>query len=1111
MRKSYLISVILILLSFGAIGQVTTSSIAGSVANDDKAPMEGATVTAVHVPSGTRYVTISGKGGQFTLPNVRVGGPYKITVSFTGYTDKVQNDVYASLGNSANIDLLLSTNATELSTVAVSSTRNPILNTKLTGASATIGREALNRTPTIGRTVNDITKYNAYSNGRSFAGQDSRLNNFTVDGSVFNNGFGLGSQAQAGGRTNSGAISLDALEELQINIAPYDIRQSGFVGASINAVTRSGTNDYAGSVFHFWNSRDLAGKKADGGKVPATPFEVKTTGFRVGGPIIKNKLFFFINGEFTKSTRPALDWVANRAGAAGNVSRTTAADLEDLKQFTLANLGWDMGATDNYNNEAFSHKFLGRIDYNISDRHKLTFRYSHHNSESDINISNSSSGNTAGNGNRQNLALAISGQNTGYIIQDNTRSAVLELNSSLKNRISNQFLVTYNKQIEDRAYRTSLFPTIDILKDGSTYTSLGFDPFTPNNKLDYFTFNVTNNTTFIRGNHNITVGASFETFKSNNLFFYASNGVWTFNSIDDYKTAVLAYKANPDLTVSPVAINRFNYRYTLLPDDKLPWQVFKTQTYSVYGQDEYKVNRNLRITAGLRFDYLNIPNTATDYANPYVAGLTFKTPEGADYKVNTAEMPGSKLYISPRAGFNWDVYGNRKMQVRGGTGIFLSRMPYVLISNQLGNNGVNIGLINATGNTALNYPFTLDPSRYTPTTTDITALRGYNVNYGDPDLKFPQTWKSNIAVDHKLPFADIVATLEFIYNKNINALHYVDVNMKAPSGKLAGGADKRDIYPALDLSGSAATSARFINSGIGNIFVLTNNDEGYSYSITGKLEKPITKNWGGLLAYTYAKSTDLAFVASTVNANVPSIYGLNYLRNNLSDNDLRHRFIGSVSYRILYGNKIGGGTTLSLGVVSTPGVATGSFSNKLSYTASNDMNGDGQINDLIYVPAGGSNLVFQEYTTSGITFTADQQRTAFDAYINNHPYLKDRRGNYAERNGTAFPWLTRLDFSAEQDFIIKTGKNKKANIFRFRADILNFGNLLNSKWGVGKVSTTTQPLNYRGRDAQGEPMYRLATQVVNGQTILLRDAFVNSLTIDDVYQIQLGIRYIFNN
>ncbi|HMP94235.1 MAG TPA: hypothetical protein PKD90_15245, partial [Phnomibacter sp.] len=385
----------------------------------------------------------------------------------------------------------------------------------------------------------------------------------------------------------------------------------------------------------------------------------------------------------------------------------------------------------------------------------------------------------------------------------------------------------------------------------------------------------------------------------------------------------------------------------------------------------------------------------------------------------------------------------------------------------------------------------------------IQALRGYNVNYGDPDLKFPQVWKNNIAVDKRLGNG-IVATVEFIYNKNINALHYIDVNMKAPSAKFPAGTDNRDIYPALDLSGSAATNARFINPGISNVFVLTNNSAGSSHSLTAKLEKPITKNWGGLIGYTYAKATDLSSVSSTVNANTPSIYGVNYLRAGFSDNDLRHRFVGNLSYRLLYGKGVGGGTTITLGIVSASG-------SKLSYIASNDMNGDGQINDLIYVPTAGSAINFENYTTSGVTFTAQQQQAAFESYIVSHPYLSKRRGNYAERNGAALPWLTRADLSVEQDFIIKIGRQKKANIFRFRADILNVGNLINKDWGVGNVSTTTQPLNYRGRNAQGQPIYRLATQVVGGQTVLLRDAFVKSRTIDDVYQVQLGIRYIFNN
>ncbi len=1095
---------LLLTLSVNSIfAQVTSASISGVVKSTEKSALDNATVTAVHVPSGTRYVAVSGKDGSYTFPNVRVGGPFSVTASFTGYDGKKEENIFTSLGTTVNVDFELSQSEGELKEVVITNSRNLLINSKVNGANASIGREALNRTPTIGRTINDITKYNAYSNGRSFAGQDSRFNNFTIDGSVFNNGFGLGSQAQAGGRTGSSAISLDALDQIQINITPYDIRQSGFAGAAINAVTRSGTNEISGSVFHFWNNRDLAGDEANNVKIPTTPFENKTWGFRLGGPIIKNKLFFFINGEFTTGTRPALNWVANRPGATGNVSRTTAADLEDLSAFMKTNFEYDMGAIDNFNNESFSNKFLGRIDYNINDRHKLTVRYSHHDSESDVIVSNSNSGNTAGNGNRQNLALAISAQNNGYGIQDNTRSVVAELNSSLRNKISNQFLVTYNKQIEDRSAPTSVFPTVDILRDGSTYTSLGYDPFTPNNRLNYATFNITNNTNFIRGKHNFTVGASFEAFKSDNLFFYASNGVWVFNSIEDFKTAALAYKNNPNQTTSPVPINRFNYRYTLLPNGALPWQTFKTQTYSAYGQDEFKAAKNLTLTAGVRLDYVNVTNTATDYANPYVAGLTFSTPEFELYKVRTEEMPKGRMYLSPRFGFNWDVNNDRKTQVRGGSGIFLSRLPYVLISNQLGNNGVNIGLINVTGNTALNFPFTLDPSRYTPTNTDVSALRGYNVNYSDPNLRFPQIWKSNLAIDQRLPWAGLVATLEGIFNKNLNALNYVDVNMKAPTGQITSGADNRFIYPATDLSGSAATNARFINPGIGNVFVLTNNDAGYSYSITAKVEKPLTRNWGGIIAYTNAKATDLSSVASTVNANTPGLGGVNYLQEALSDNDLRHRFMATGSYRLVYGGKIGGATTFTLGMISASG-------SKVSYVVSNDMNGDGQINDMIYVPAQGSNLTFETYTTSGKTFTAAQQAEAYQKYIDNHPYLKDRRGAYAERNGGQLPWLTRFDFSVEQDFFIKLGKSEKTNTFRFRVDILNASNLLNNEWGVGNVNTTNQPLNYRGR-VNGVPVYRLATQVIDGSTELLRDAFRKSATIDDVYQIQIGLRYIFNN
>lgn len=1113
MKKSILS--FLLLWSVFTFAQVTTSVVAGNVKDGSNKPIAGSTVVLVHEPSGTRYVAKTNSKGEYSLPNVRVGGPFKITVTAAGIGESEQSEIYTSLGNTSTVDITLSKNSAtkSIDEVVIRATKNPIVNSKNTGAATSISREAINRTPTVGRTVNDITKYNPYSNGRSFGGQDSRFNNFTIDGAVFNNGFGLGSQAQAGGRTGSGAISLDALEELQINIAPYDVKQSGFAGAAINAVTRSGNNNFSGSYFSFFNNDDLVGKKPFGNRINPV-FNNTTNGFRLSGPILKNKLFFFVNGEFTEGTSPALDWSASRPGATGNVSRTTYADLLDLKNFMLEKLNYNLGELDGFNNNSYSRKYLARIDWNINDNHKLTLRYSHHDSESDVIVSNSNSSNTAGNGNRQNRSNAISGQNTGYGIQDNTRSYVAELNSKISDKVSNQFIATFNKQIEDRSYRTpGVFPTIDILRDGQTYTSLGMDPFTPDNKLNYSTLNVTNNTNILLGKHNITAGVSFERFVSNNLFFPASNGVWTFNSIADFKTAVNAYLANPNLTTSPVTLNRFNYRYTLLPNGQKPWQTLKVNTYSAYVQDTYKPVNNLSLYMGARLDYIDVENTSKDYANSYVAGLTFKLPDGSDYKVNTAAMPKGRLYVSPRFGFNYDVFNNKSTQLRGGTGIFLSRMPYVLISNQLGNNGVNIGLINVTGTAANPFPFTLDPSRYTPTNVNPAALRGYNVNYGDPNLRFPQVWRSSIAIDQKLPFGGLFFTLEGIYNKNVNALHYIDVNLKSPAAtnsNFTGSGDTRAFYPALGLSGTTATNARFVNPGVGNVFVLTNNNKGYSYSITSKLEKPLINTWGGFVGYTYSKTTDLSSVGSTVNANTPTVTGQNFLTEGFSDNDLRHRFVGNLSFKLNYGSRIlGGATTLTLGFVSSSGF-------NYSYTVGNDLNADGQINDLIYIPKNSSDIRFQTFTSgtgaSAVTFTAEQQAAAFEQFINSSPYLRDNRGRYAQRGAAVLPWLTRLDLGIEQDITGRINPNAKPNTIKFRIDILNVGNLINKEWGVAQVATTNQPLTYQTRDtATGQPVYRLlALTGANGRPELVNNAFTRSATINDVFQVQIGFRYTFN-
>ena len=1127
-RKLLLTFSLVVVATLGALAQITTAGISGRVVGASATKEEalpGATIVATHVPSGTTYGTATVADGRYTIPGMRVGGPYTIKISFVGYKEEVLENVSLNLGVIATLDVKLVEEGTQLEEVVITSDRNDIFSSDRTGASASYGTSMINSVPTIGRTINDVVKYNAFSNGSSFAGQDSRFNNFTIDGSVFNNGFGLGSAAQAGGRTGTTPVSLDSFDEIQLNVAPFDVRQSGFAGASINAVTRSGTNQVQGSVYTLFRNTNMVGRNAADALVSPITVNENTKGFRIGAPIIKNKLFIFGNYEQFASSLPAETYSLNRGQSGSNVSRVTEADMIDVTNFIQQKLGWDPGALDGFNNKTSSKKGLVRLDYNINQNHKLAVRFSTHDSQSDQLISGSNSSNTAGFGNRTNSQTAMSPQNTGYVIKDNTRSGAVELNSNFGSKIANKLIGTYNFQNEDRKYKSPLFPTIEIqdagtFNTGSTYISLGMDPFTPSNKLRYSTLNITDNLTYFAGDHTLTAGIAVEKFKSDNLFFPSSNGVYVYRNIADFKTAVNDYIANPTATTSPVPVLRYNLRYSLLPNGVDPWQTLKTSTYSFYVQDEWQVTEKFKVTAGLRGDvFAYDKKTAENFYNPVVGALTFQDEHGNNYGVNTGAFPKTKVLLSPRLGFNYDVNGNKILQIRGGTGIFVSRIPQVLVSNQLGNNGVNTALISgggASGPASTAYPFRVSPAdlpaavKPDPSAVNgnLAALPPYVVNATDAGLKYPSLWKTNVAVDYKLPFG-VIATGEVIYNKVINGLRYIDANLKAPTATFTGD-DTRDQFPAYGGNGATQTSpvnvARFYNTAVTNVFVLKNTHTGSAYTLTAKVEKPASKGIGGMVAYTYGLARDVQSVGSTVQANMPTVYGQNYLVQSYADNDLRHRVIGYANFRIPSGDEARGGMSMiTIGLNAQSGA-------KYSYVYSNDLNGDGQTNDLIYVPKSASEMTFLPLTVGTKTFTPADQQAAYDAYIDNNPYLKTRRGQYAERNGGFSPWQTRIDVTFVREFYIRSFGQK--HTFQLRADVLNFMNLLSPKWGNGWTApganfNLISPISV-ANGGNNSPAYRLATQVVNGQTVLIQDSFLKGSSIGNLWTAQIGLRYILN-
>ncbi|MFC4230829.1 carboxypeptidase regulatory-like domain-containing protein [Parasediminibacterium paludis] len=1087
--------VLLLAVNMTVSAQVTSGTITGTVKDPKGVVLTGATVEAIHEPSGSKYKTVSGTSGKFNLPGLRVGGPYKLTITYVGFQVETITDIYVQLGVPSSVDVALRDNTTQLKevTVAGTSRKGALISKEVKGTGTNINKRLIAALPTLSRSITDITRLTPQSNGTSFAGQDNRAINFTLDGSIFNNSFGL--SALNGGQTNSTPISLDAIEELQINLSPYNLKDAGFTGASINAVTKSGTNTFHGTGFYNNRNQGLVGTKAgtDGTQdVTVTNFDVKQYGVSVGGPIIKNKAFFFLNYEAERRTDPGTLNVASTGSNTGaNVTRVRASALDSLKSFLTTNFGYNPGDYQGYNFLTKSDKAVARFDFNLSDKHKLSIRGNFLESKRDVVVSNS--GTFSGSRNSLN---AMSFSNTAYEINNNIYGVIGQLNSRFSNRISNELTFGYTANRDFRAVKGGNFPTVDIQDggqanaNGTTYTTFGNDPFTPNNKLYTDTWQFSDNLTAYLGGHTLTAGVAYESFKFLNGFTPQINGTYTFASLSDFYTAANAYLANPNLTTSPVVLKNYQAAYSNLPGGAVWYATTQARQISAYVQDEVTIDKKLNLTYGVRFE---VPYfVGSGYVNTQVDGLNFVDENGNPTKLSTSKLPTAKLMISPRIGFNYDVKGDRTVQVRGGAGLFTGRPSFVFISNQIGNNGVLNGSVSSNNTTA--YPFRPTAPATYPNFVPNPGVpaASYNIATTQQDFRFPQVFRSNLAVDFKI-YKDIVGSVEGLFTQSLSNIFYYNANLK-PSTSNFTGPDNRPRF-----AGSTATRINASNPTITDATVMKSGAYGGSFNSTFKIEKPVkAKGLGWLIAYNYSSAKDyispgsIAFSSWSGNK---SVNGNNRPDLSYSDNDIRNRWITNISYRFELAKTAALQFTL-FGQIQNQG--------RFSYTYNGDMNGDNiSGNDLMYIPKNQSEMNFVQNGT----LTPQQQNDAFDAYINQDKYLSKNRGKYAERNGALLPSVARFDLSVKLELFRNIGGNR--NTIQLTGDIFNVGNLINHKYGVGDVVNNSSPVTFNAVDANGLPSFKFSPQTVNGVSTLNYSTLRKGTSLSDVWQAQFGVRYIF--
>lgn len=1083
-----------------AMAQITTSGLSGMVTADGE-DVIGATIEATHIPSGTRYNAVTNNKGKYTINGMRVGGPYEVKISYIGYETKVVKGITLELGETFNLKTILNQDAQQLGEIVVTAKATKF-NVEKTGASTNITNAQIVNMPTINRSITDITRLSPYGgNGMSFAGADGRTANFTVDGANFNNNFGLNSKLPGGGNP----ISLDAIQEMQVVISPFDVRQTNFIGGGINAITKSGTNEFKGTAYVYHRNENMRGDAIEREQISgAREKDQQTTwGFTLGGPILKNKLFFFANGEMIKTPTVANRWHGSEDGignANNYLSRTKLSDLQTVKDLMMNKYGYDTGSYSSFPADESNYKLLFRIDWNITDKHHLALRYNYTKNRA-WNAPNRTSMDGGARAADDRMSLySMSFANSMYAVDNLVKSFSIDLNSRFTNNLSNQFLATYSKLDDTRYTDSSDFPFIDILDggqnsvDGTTaadgtnnYMALGQELFTYNNAVHNTIWTAKDDITYYLGNHKFIGGINFEHQMADNSYFRNGTGYYRYKSLDDFING-----AAPEIVA-------LTYAY----DNKDAADRVQFNKLGIYVQDEWQATSKLKLTYGIRFDGLFFNNKDL-ITNNGILDLDYN---GTHY--DTGKWPSNTLTVSPRLGFVYDVFGDKSLKVRGGTGLFSGRLPLVFFTNMPTNSGMSKyqAVYNATGKnggakTDMN---TFAGGLVTDANGQVTiaALRDKMVSLGcptiinpedgkikpgnsfcavNPDFKMPQVWKTSLAVDYQVPVSfPLSVSVEGIFNKTVNAATIMDMSIPSPAGfSHFNGSDARPIFPSGFRTNNKA-------------FILDNTSRGYGWSFSATVNAEPT-SWLSLMAsYTHTVSKEVTSLpgsnAESAFTYVPTVEGPNNIKLHNGINVTPDRFIAAATmhdksgnhYSLIYETWRGG--------------------YNYSYMTVNDINGDGYNYDAIYIPTDA------QVANNQFRFVSEDDKNRFMDYVHNDSYLKNHQGEYAEAYSVYSPWVHRVDFSYKHDFKFNVANH--THTFQLSFDMKNVLNFFNSSWGVMKylnpaIGSDARILKYEGQDAEGYATFS-TPKAISGDT----KTFVPYHAIGQCWYASIGLKYIF--